>query len=501
MTSSFLFVFLSLLHVTITSATANSLFVSISGLSTPTQVIHDVNTGLLFISEKGGAIKAVSNAFKSSTLELPMPAFLLSSISVDTDGQHGLTSIAVNGSFLYVLYHAVNNTDPTCISNGVIPQGGTAKDVLGCVTRVILSRFPIAVNISSPVGYALGSEFLLLNSAATSAISNMTMLPSHCSQFGFSGANHIIFNSTNNLLISVGVGANEDGPEEDVGQYGLDPCGQSNQVNSSGFLRAQSNSSLMGKIISLSSFVIDAFVQNQTPLPLLSSVAIVATGLRNPWRMAWTKSQKLYVIDPGLENYEELNEVLSSAINFGFPCVQGNVIIPSFLKYDLCKSSSNVSFSPSSLLYDHPTGRGTLSALAYDSIRSRFILADYANAIVFSIPANFSQSFSTLPSPLTSAAAFSAGVIIEALPAFASHIESVQVGEGGEEASTTHLLVDVVKGTIKSKNLWGTPSPSSTATPSPSVKPSVVASGSTREMFNVMLMAIVCISLSNAALL
>lgn len=216
MTSSFLFVFLSLLHVTITSATANSLFVSISGLSTPTQVIHDVNTGLLFISEKGGAIKAVSNAFKSSTLELPMPAFLLSSISVDTDGQHGLTSIAVNGSFLYVLYHAVNNTDPTCISNGVIPQGGTAKDVLGCVTRVILSRFPIVVNISSPVGYALGSEFLLLNSAATSAISNMTMLPSHCSQFGFSGANHILFNSTNNLLISVGVGANEDGPEEDV---------------------------------------------------------------------------------------------------------------------------------------------------------------------------------------------------------------------------------------------------------------------------------------------
>lgn len=498
-----LFLYLYFFVLFTVSASADS-FVSISGLSTPTQVIHDVTTGLLFISEKDGAIKAVNNAFKSSTLELPTPAFLLALLSVDTDGQHGLTSIAVNGSFLYALYHASNATNPTCVSNGVIPPGGSAKDVLGCVTRVILSRFPIVRNASSPVRYSLGLEFLLLNSAAIAVTSNMTMIPSHCSQFGFSGANHILFNSTNNLLISVGVGANEDGPEADIGQYGGDPCGQPNQVNSSGFLRAQNNYSLMGKIISLSSSSIEAYALDSLNQPsLLLSVKVVATGLRNPWRMAWeTQSTKhLFVIDPGLENNEELNEVSSSstslndiAVNFGFPCIQGNATIPSFLTNDLCKNP-RTHFTPSSLLYNHPDSRGTLSALAFDSIRSRFILADYSNAIVFSIPLNFSLSFRTLPLPLTSAAAFAAGVIVEALPAFASHIESVQIGEG----MYSHLLVDVVKGTVKSRNLWSTPSPTSSVSASPSAR-TTVASGSTKEVASMMVMAIVCaMSLGNYA--
>ena len=352
--------------------------------------------------------------------------------------------------------------------------------------------------------YSLGLEFLLLNSAAIAVTSNMTMIPSHCSQFGFSGANHILFNSTNNLLISVGVGANEDGPEADIGQYGGDPCGQPNQVNSSGFLRAQNNYSLMGKIISLSSSSIEAYALDSLNQPsLLLSVKVVATGLRNPWRMAWeTQSTKhLFVIDPGLENNEELNEVSSSstslndiAVNFGFPCIQGNATIPSFLTNDLCKNP-RTHFTPSSLLYNHPDSRGTLSALAFDSIRSRFILADYSNAIVFSIPLNFSLSFRTLPLPLTSAAAFAAGVIVEALPAFASHIESVQIGEG----MYSHLLVDVVKGTVKSRNLWSTPSPTSSVSASPSAR-TTVASGSTKEVASMMVMAIVCaMSLGNYA--
>jgi hypothetical protein len=217
--------------------------------------------------------------------------------------------------------------------------------------------------------------------------------------------------------------------------------------------------------------------------------------------MAWaTSNKRLFVIDPGLENNEELNEVSSSstslndvAVNFGFPCIQGNVVIPSFLTNDLCNPRTH--FTPSSLLYNHPDSRGTLSALAFDSIRSRFILADYSNAIVFSIPLNFSLSFNTLPLPLTSAAAFAAGVIVEALPAFASHIESFQMGEG----MSSHLLVDVVKGTVKSRNLWSSPSPTVTVSASPSAR-TTVASGSTKEVASMMIMAIVCaLSLGNSA--
>ena len=286
----------------------------------------------------------------------------------------------------------------------------------------------------------------------------MSLVPSHCSQFGFSGANHILFNDINkDLLISVGVGANEDGLESDIGQYGSDPCGIPNgKVNSSGFLRAQVMTSLMGKIISLSSSSIETFVNlpYSSSIPsLLLQVKIIAIGLRNPWRMLSLNtltSSKLVVIDPGLENFEEVNDVTllsnngNSIINFGFPCIQGNVFVNSFATNDIC-TSPLFPFTPSSILYTHPLGRGTFSALAYDSLRSRYILADYSNSIVFSIPSNFSLSFSTLPLPLTSLQAETAGIIIESFPAFASHIESIQIG-----TMSTHLLVDVVKGTIKS---------------------------------------------------
>jgi hypothetical protein len=478
-------------------------FLSISGLNTPTQVIYDKTTGLIFISEKGGAIKAVSNAFK--TIPESTIAYHLTTLSVDTDGQHGLTSIAINGSYLYALYHASNTTNPTCISNGAIPSGKTAKDVYGCVTRVILSRFPIITNITSYIGYSLGTEFLLLNSAANAATSNMSFVPSHCSQFGFSGANHILFNDINkDLLISVGVGANEDGLESDIGQYGGDPCGIPNgKVNSSGFLRAQVLTSLMGKIISLSSSSIETFVNSpySSSIPsLLLQVKIIAIGLRNPWRMLSLNtltSSKLVVIDPGLENFEEVNDVTLSSnnnghniINFGFPCIQGNVFVNSFATNDIC-SSPLFPFTPSSILYTHPLNRGTFSALAYDSLRSRYILADYSNSIVFSIPSNFSLSFSTLPLPLTSLEAETAGIIIEALPAFASHIESIQIG-----TMSTHLLVDVVKGTIKSKNLWATPIPSSNPSATPKTP---VTSGSTVVTVSLLLLTMMLsISLSTS---
>jgi hypothetical protein len=146
------------------------------------------------------------------------------------------------------------------------------------------------------------------------------------------------------------------------------------------------------------------------------------------------------------------------------------VFVNSFATNDIC-TSPLFPFTPSSILYTHPLGRGTFSALAYDSLRSRYILADYSNSIVFSIPSNFSLSFSTLPLPLTSLEAETAGIIIESFPAFASHIESIQIG-----TMSTHLLVDVVKGTIKSKNLWVTSIPSSNPSATPNAP---VTSGST----------------------
>jgi hypothetical protein len=123
------------------------------------------------------------------------PPPLLPLLQVATGGDLGLTSLAVSNGFLYVTYQAVNATSfgpgmVDCTDTGAV-AGRNASLVRGCPTHGVLSRFPL----SGADGLTLGAEEVLLNSTQRL-----------CTQFETGGIDHVIFDGTGALYVSVGAG-------------------------------------------------------------------------------------------------------------------------------------------------------------------------------------------------------------------------------------------------------------------------------------------------------
>lgn len=311
---------------------------------------------------QNGKVKMADSLYNSTSAALVKDL----SSQVSTYGDHGLTSVAVQGAYLYATYQAVNvTTGNVCNDTGIV-GGRTPAQVFGCPSRSRLVRWPIA-----PTTGALGAEEWLLDTTNSSM----------CAQFATGSIDHVTAGADGMLYVSVGAGTNtneQDNSFLDRGQYGGDPCstGAANTIGGlSGHFRAQDGGSNNGKILKIN--------------PTTKAVTVYARGMLNPWRMTW-KGSELWALDTGITDSEEINGPITQGSNLGFPCSTGNVSWTAFndaTQTDLCKAQLNGTapwLKPHYLLV-HPTSPAVISAIGWHVSAQRMYYGDYVNGKIVSI--------------------------------------------------------------------------------------------------------------------
>ncbi len=116
-----------------------------------------------------------------------------------------------------------------------------------------------------------------------------------------------------------------------------------------GYLVAQQEDSYKGKIVRLD--------VNQVPRAITGDARvfvrpdIVASGLRNPWRIALDAARnQLFIGDVGQDAWEEINLLsLSGADNYGWPCLEGSLFYWQFVDEMVCQRP----FTPAIYQYAH----------------------------------------------------------------------------------------------------------------------------------------------------
>ena len=133
---------------------------------------------------------------------------------------------------------------------------------------------------------------------------------------------------------------------------------------------------------------------------------IVATGLRNPFRIAMRPgTNDLFVGDVGWSEWEEINRMrdVERVRNYGWPCYEGPAHMPAYdsLNLDICENMYGTGAQSSPLLgYRHSdrvtpgeacsTGSSSISGLAFDtgpnfpdSYRGSLFFSDYSRSCIW----------------------------------------------------------------------------------------------------------------------
>ena len=300
-----------------------------SGLTQPTD-IRFASDGRAFVAEKSGLIKVFDNLNDTSA---SVVADLRTNVHNFWD--RGLLGMALHPQFpqqpyIYVLYAhdaAIGGTAPRFGTPGATsdpcptPPGPTAD---GCVVSGRLSRLQISGNV------AVGGEQVLIED--------------WCQQYPSHSIGGLAFGPDGALYVTGGDGASFN--FTDYGQDGspLNPCGdppvpvggvQSPPSAQGGALRSQDLRTLLDPT-SLDGSVLRVDPNTGAGLPDNPLAAssdpnarrIVATGLRNPFRLTFRPgTSELWVGDVGWSSREEINRVESpadgSVDNFGWPCHEG----------------------------------------------------------------------------------------------------------------------------------------------------------------------------------
>lgn len=150
-------------------------------------------------------------------------------------------------------------------------------------------------------------------------------------------------------------------------------------------LKAQSLTSLQGKIIRLND---DGTIPDDNPLMEITSgiyKSIYATGLRNPFSMDIAKDGTIFVNDVGQSTYEEVNRLAAGA-NYGWPMIEGYLTV---------ETPPNSYLDPIHV-YDHDQGCAIVGAEFYDGdnlifpeiYHDNFFFSDYCNGTIRLIDAN-----------------------------------------------------------------------------------------------------------------
>lgn len=234
-----------------------------SGLSKPIGIVNDGKSNFLYVVEQGGTIKKFDPIQKSSP---ELFANLTSKVN-SNGGEKGLLGLAFHPKYDENGFFFVNYTT---------------------ASQSIIARFKALNGV-----FDLASEKIILSVAQP---------------FSNHNAGDLAFGPDGFLYVPMGDGGS-----------GGDPGN-----------RAQNGQELLGKILRIdintenAPYLIPAdnpFVSSSTVKP-----EIWALGLRNPWRISFTKGGDLYIADVGQDKMEEINFHAAndnSGLNYGWRCKEG----------------------------------------------------------------------------------------------------------------------------------------------------------------------------------
>jgi glucose/arabinose dehydrogenase len=293
----------------------------IDGLEMPT-AMRFAPDGRIFVAEKRGTIKVFST-FASAPVTV---ADLKPEVFDYWD--HGLLDIAVNPEFpakpyLYALY-TLDGKSGDSLAAGTVPRyGDTCTSPTG----------------SCPVVSRL--DRIVVNPTTGVLVSRTTLIENWGNQYQSHGIGNLQWAPDGQLYISCGEGASFSAVDYGNGGNPLgDPPNATGSLTpptaQGGALRSQVITPpvanppfptwFSGKVIK---------VNPETMTPMLDPKAVptpspvVASGLRNPFRMALRGgTNELWVGDVGWDSWEEIDRIqnvtAAAPVNFGWPCYEGD---------------------------------------------------------------------------------------------------------------------------------------------------------------------------------
>lgn len=235
-----------------------------SGLSNPLHLTAPSGDPRLFVVEQAGRIRIVQNGQVATTPFLDIVA------KVGSGGERGLLSMAF---------------DPSYAANGFFYVNYTDRDGDTVVERYRVSADPNRADAASAKRILFVAQPLANHNGG-----------------------HILFGPDGMLYIAMGDGGS-----------GGDPQGN-----------GQNRNSLLGKLLRIDLRSGDPYT-NPSDNPFVGQAGaraeIWALGLRNPWRIAFDRTDRaLYIADVGQNAIEEVNVVAASlaGVNYGWKVMEGD---------------------------------------------------------------------------------------------------------------------------------------------------------------------------------
>jgi glucose/arabinose dehydrogenase len=380
--------------------------VAFSGLTMPVAV-RFAPDGAVFVAEKRGTVQRYDSVSDAT------PQLVADVRGATHDfWDRGLIGLAVDPGYparpyVYIsyAYDAGNSWSDGCPT----PPGPTEQ---GCVVAGRISR----VNANTRQETVLVEDF--------------------CQQFPSHSVGGLAFGADGQLYASAGDGASFNyADERPTASRPDNPCGD--PPREGGSIRSQ-DLRTSGDPVGLDGSILR--LDPNTPLSAgAKAQAIVAQGLRNPFRLAVRPgTNEVWAGDVGWNKWEEINRLTDPASrrNFGWPCYEGGARMGTWdaLNNPVCEGLYTAGADPPYYAYDHgakvvanescPTGTSSISGLAFYAggtfpaeYDGALFFADYARKCVWAML----RGSNGLPDPAQLRTFITNAAVVD-----------VQVGPGGD---------------------------------------------------------------------
>ncbi len=357
-----------------------------SGLQSPTAV-QFAGDGTVFVAEREGRILRLAGLADTK----PVTVVDMSAV-VSTAWDRGLLGLVVDRKYPErpYIYAAYSYDAPL---GGVAPTYGDFCPGFGndgtCITSSRLERITV------------GND--------GKATERRLLISDWCEQFGSHSIGDVAMGPEGSLYVSAGDGASFE--TVDTGQVNGNVCGD--PVGEGGALRSQDvrtaadPTTLDGTVIRINPDTGLAWPTNPWATSADANRArVIAYGLRNPFRISLSPDgNQLSVADVGWSTWEEVNVMgtaESQAVNFGWPCFEGNYPQPLYQAASgLCSGLSASAVRNPEMSYSHSTALGpncneggsSVTGVAYygggtypSSYNGGLFTADYSRKCIFFTP-------------------------------------------------------------------------------------------------------------------